>query len=59
MSGEVEKCPILHDRPKFDVFTLNSAAFGFLLMRLVRYLHLDQLGSFKYERWWLRILTKM
>ena len=22
MSGEVEKCPILHVRPKFDVFTL-------------------------------------
>ena len=21
MSGEVEKCPILHVRPKFDVFT--------------------------------------
>ena len=24
MSGEVEKCPILHVRPKFDVFTLIS-----------------------------------
>ena len=24
MSGEVEKCPILHVRPKFDVFTLVS-----------------------------------
>ena len=24
MSGEVEKCPILHVRPKFDVFTLPS-----------------------------------
>ena len=23
MSGEVEKCPILHVRPKFDVFTLT------------------------------------
>ena len=22
MSGEVEKCPILHVRPKFNVFTL-------------------------------------
>ena len=22
MSGEVELCPILHVRPKFDVFTL-------------------------------------
>ena len=22
MSGAVEKCPILHVRPKFDVFTL-------------------------------------
>ena len=26
MSGEVEKCPILHVRPKFDVFTLNANA---------------------------------
>ena len=26
MSGEVEKCPILHVRPKFDVFTLNMNA---------------------------------
>ena len=25
MSGEVEKCPILHVRPKFDVFTLVQA----------------------------------
>ena len=24
MSGEVEKCPILHVRPKFDVFTLTK-----------------------------------
>ena len=24
MSGEVEKCPILHVRPKFDVFTLAN-----------------------------------
>ena len=24
MSGEVEKCPILHVRPKFDVFTLRE-----------------------------------
>ena len=24
MSGEVEKCPILHVRPKFDVFILLS-----------------------------------
>ena len=24
MSGDVEKCPILHVRPKFDVFTLLS-----------------------------------
>ena len=24
MSGEVEKCPILHVRPKFDVFTLHK-----------------------------------
>ena len=23
MSGEVEKCPILHVCPKFDVFTLQ------------------------------------
>ena len=23
MSGEVEKCPILHVCPKFDVFTLH------------------------------------
>ena len=32
MSGEVEKCPILHVRPKFDVFTLQikreAEAFG-------------------------------
>ena len=26
MSGEVEWCPILHVRPKFDVFTLPVAA---------------------------------
>ena len=26
MSGEVEKCPILHVRPKFDVFTLVDIA---------------------------------
>ena len=25
MSGELEKCPILHVRPKFDVFTLHAA----------------------------------
>ena len=24
MSGEVEKCPILHVRPKFEVFTLDA-----------------------------------
>ena len=27
MSGEVEKCPILHVRPKFDVFTLITGYF--------------------------------
>ena len=27
MSGEVEKCPILHVRPKFYVFTLNVKDF--------------------------------
>ena len=26
MSGEVEKCPILHVCPKFDVFTLDVDA---------------------------------
>ena len=33
MSGEVEKCPILHVRPKFDVFTLtvNSGPMHVLL----------------------------
>ena len=33
MSGEVEKCPILHVRPKFDVFTLGVVCkliFAFL-----------------------------
>ena len=27
MSGEVEKCPILHVRPKFNVFTLMINLF--------------------------------
>ena len=27
MSREVEKCPILHVRPKFDVFTLFPIIF--------------------------------
>ena len=27
MSGEVEWCPILHVRPKFDVFTLIPGLF--------------------------------
>ena len=34
MSGEVEKCPILHVRPKFDVFTLavsfDSSSIGLI-----------------------------
>ena len=31
MSGEVEKCPILHFCPKFNVFTLHS--FNIILSR--------------------------
>ena len=31
MSGEVEKCPILHVRPKFDVFTLLFLSISRLL----------------------------
>ena len=40
MSGEVEKCPILHVRPKFDVFTLLLALkLGWaLLLNLHKYL---------------------
>ena len=39
MPGEVEKCPILHVRPKFDVFTLayskgKSEFFTTVLMDL-------------------------
>ena len=34
MSGEVEKCPILHVRPKFDVFTLETFFSNFNLDRL-------------------------
>ena len=31
MSGEVEKCPILHVCPKFDVFTLMEyQTFGII-----------------------------
>ena len=30
MSGEVEKCPILHVRPKFDVFTLCCRPIEFM-----------------------------
>ena len=30
MSGEVEKCPILHVCPKFDVFTLPEPQLFFI-----------------------------
>ena len=33
MSGEVEKCPILHVRPKFDVFTLVTELNIFMTMK--------------------------
>ena len=45
MSGEVEWCPILHVRPKFDVFTLyvllliSAHTFG----RNMRFRHINQL----------------
>ena len=32
MSGEVEKCPILHVRPKFDVFTLTCLGLNVFCM---------------------------
>ena len=41
MSEEVEKCPILHVRPKFDVFTLIHVGVNMLrsslTIRIVRY----------------------
>ena len=38
MSGEVEKCPILHVCPKFDVFTLTVWMFELL--------HVNRHGDF-------------
>ena len=48
MSGEVEKCPILHVRPKFDVFTLLPYALADDLGRLAQRL-LDLVQDSKME----------
>ena len=49
MSGEVEKCPILHVRPKFDVFTLVCA--GCLLVTLLILTARENVKSISFDIW--------
>ena len=44
MSGEVEKCPILHVRPKFDVFTLVYSG---------RLFNINKVNKRKYSHNWI------